>query len=82
MPKLLSQLNHEEAKMNSELQCRKQKKENKQGCEIFTICKISQVANFPFPALYLSFQPLFMFSAFDFFTSFSHFLVFFPFCSL
>ena len=48
MPKLLSQLNHEEAKMNSGLQCRKQKKEN------FTSCEFSQTGNLPFPA------PLFM----------------------
>ena len=42
--------------------------------------KFSQGANLPFHAHYSSFQPLFMFPAFDFLTSFGHFLVFFPFC--
>ena len=52
MPLLLGQLNHEEAKINLELQFRNQKKREEKAkekelcCEIFATCEFLQVANF------------------------------------
>ena len=85
MPKFLSQLNHEEAKMNSELQIKNQKKreaeskaeEMEQDYEIFATCKIAfPTPLFKLPATVHCFLLLFYFliflSPFGLFQIFHH----------
>ena len=58
MPKFLSQLNHEEAKMNSELQFKnymkreveRKRKKRSRAAKFSQVANFRNTANFPFPA--------------------------------